>query len=144
MSDSRPQVGAGVVILDGNKTLLARRKGSHGDGTYGSLGGHVEAGETPVETVQREAMEELGVALANIQFLVCSDVKLEGKHYIDITFTAEIAKGEPRIQEKDKFSSVGWYDLNDLPSPLFEPLRLAFEALQTGERYHEYSEDTTS
>ena len=80
------QVGAGVVIIQNGRTLLAKRRGSHAAGCYGSLGGHVEFGERPVETVKREAREELGIEIGNIEFVSCTNMRKYGKHYVDLVY----------------------------------------------------------
>ena len=131
------KVGAGVVIIKDGKTLLAKRKGSHGAGTYGSLGGHVEFGESPVEAVQREAREELGIALTNITFVSCTNMMKYGEHYLDVSFTAEIASGEPRICDSERIETIGWYPLDNLPAPLFEPVRVVLDAIKSGRVYFE-------
>ncbi|HEY1074744.1 MAG TPA: NUDIX domain-containing protein [Patescibacteria group bacterium] len=132
-----PKVGAGVVIIQDGKTLLAKRKGSHSAGCWGSMGGHVEFGETPVEAVKREAREELGIEIGNVQFVTCMNMIKEGKHYLDVSFTAEIVSGEPIIQEPDKIEEIGWYSLTELPDNLFDPVRVVLESLKTGENYFE-------
>ena len=131
------KVGSGVVIIKDDKTLLAKRKGSHAAGSWGSLGGHVEFGETPIETVKREAKEELGIEIGNIEFAVCLNMLIDGKHYVDISFTAEIISGEPKIMEPEKIEEIGWFDLDNLPSPLFGPVKAVFDALKTGNKYFE-------
>ncbi len=144
MNDKSPgkmiQVGAGAIILQGGKTLLVKRKGSHAAGHYGSFGGHVEYGESPIETVKREAREELGIEIHNLRFASCTNMLKYGKHYIDISFVAEIASGEPRIQEPEKIESIGWYPLDKLPQPLFEPVKIVLEALKTGKVFYEVKE----
>lgn len=132
-----PKVGAGVVIIKDGMTLLAKRKGAHGAGTWGSMGGHVEFGETPIEAVQREAKEELGIEIGNVQFASCMNLLRDGKHYVDVSFIAEIISGDPTIQEPDRIEEIGWYPLEQLPSPLFEPVRIVLEAIKTGDRYFE-------
>lgn len=87
--------------------------------------------------MQREALEELDITLKDIEFLVCSNIRRYGKHYIDISFTAKIGSGEPKILEPDKIASVGWYGLENLPSPLFEPIITALDALKSNQRYFE-------
>lgn len=139
METHTPKVGAGIVIIKDGKTLLAKRKGAHSAGTWGTMGGHVEFGETPIEAVKREAMEELGVVVGNIQFATCMNLIQDGKHYVDVSFTAEIISGEPTIQEPDRIEEIGWYPLDQLPSPLFEPVRIVLESLRTGEHYFEVS-----
>lgn len=137
MNDRSVKVGAGVVIIKDGMTLLAKRKGAHASGTWGSLGGHVEFGESPIEAVRREAREELDIEIGNIRFATCMNMIKEGKHYIDISFTAEIVSGDPIIHEPDRIEEIGWYPLDDLPAPLFEPVRVVLEALKTGQQYFE-------
>lgn len=135
--ENSPKVGAGVVILRDGKTLLAKRKGSHGSGMWGTMGGHVEFGETPMEAAKREALEELGIEIGNLQFVSCLNLIREGKHYLDCSFTAELISGEPTIKEPDKIEEIGWYPVDALPSPLFEPVRVVLEGLKTGQQYFE-------
>lgn len=135
-----PKVGAGVVIIKDGMTLLAKRAGAHGAGMWGSMGGHVEFGETPIEAVKREAMEELGIEIGNIVFATCMNMLKEGKHYLDVSFTAELISGEPIIREPDRIEAIGWYPLDQLPEPLFEPVRVVIESLKNGKRYIEVKE----
>lgn len=134
------KIGAGVVIIKDGKTLLTKRKGKHAGGTYGSLGGHVEYGENITEAIKREAREELGIEVDNLVFVSCANMIKYGSHYIDLTFSADILAGEPVIQEPDRIESVGWYDLDALPEPMFEPVRIALEAVKTGQTYFEVQE----
>lgn len=134
------KVGAGVVIIKDGKTLLAKRKGSHAEGTWGSLGGHVEFGESPIEAVKREAREELGIELKNVTFASCTNMMKYGTQYLDVSFTAEIASGEPRICDAERIESIGWYPLDQLPEPLFEPVRVVLDAIKSGKVYFESKE----
>lgn len=131
------QVGVGAVIIRDGKILLTKRKGSHGEGMYGSFGGHLEFGESVFDGIRREAREELGIEIKNIRFVSCTGMRKYGKHYIDISCTADIASGEPRVMELDKIESVEWYALEDLPEPLFEPVRIVLKALKSGEHFFE-------
>ncbi|MDA3840118.1 MAG: NUDIX domain-containing protein [Patescibacteria group bacterium] len=138
--DKQVKVGVGAVIINGNKTLLAKRKGSHASGYYGSVGGHLEYGEDLTIAVKREAMEELGVEIGNIKFVSCANIIKHGKHYLDVSFVAEIISGEPKICEPDKIESIGWYSLDDLPEPLFEPVKIVLEAIKKKKTYFEIRE----
>lgn len=131
--------GVGVIIIKNNQVLLAQRKGSHASGEYGSLGGHLEFSETPVECIKREVFEEAGITLKNIEFLCCLNVIKYDRHVINLTFTAEIESGEPQILEPDYFSTMDWYDLDNLPSPLFKPTEIALLALKNRQKYFEVS-----
>lgn len=131
------RVGAGAIVIKDGKTLLAKRKGSHASGSWGSFGGHVDFGEHPTEAVKREAMEELGIEIGNFKFMTCMSFVKDGKQYLDVSFVAELLSGEPKICEPDKIEEIGWYALNDLPNPLFEPVRIVLEAIKTGQQYFE-------
>lgn len=131
--------GVGIIIIQDNKVLLAQRKGSHASGEYGSLGGHLEFLETPIEAAKREALEEFGIKLKNIEFLCCTNMLKYDRHVVNLTFTAEIEAGEPTIQELDKFNTIGWYDLNNLPKLLFKPTEIAISALTNKQKYFEVS-----
>ena len=56
-----PKVGLGCFILKDGKFLLMKRKGAHGAGTWGLVGGHLEFGESYADCAQREAEEEAGI-----------------------------------------------------------------------------------
>jgi 8-oxo-dGTP diphosphatase len=137
---SNIKVGAGLVIIKNNKILMAKRKSKLGKGEYGTVGGHVEFGEHPSSAAQREAKEELGIEVGNIKFLACSSVIKYGKHYIDISFTAEIISGVPKILEPEAIESVDWYSLDDLPSPIFGPVKNYIEAYKDKNNYFEIEE----
>lgn len=137
MDEQCIKVGAGIVIVKDGMTLLAKRSGTFSNGEWGSMGGNVEFGETPEAAAIREAKEELGIVVGNLRFMSCSDVRKEGKHYIDISFVGEIISGEPTIMEPDKIAEIGWFPLDNLPTPLFETVRIPLEALRTGQAYFE-------
>jgi len=142
ISNNYIKAGAGIIIVKDGKTLLAKRKKKTlGDGHWGSSGGHVEIGETPAQAAIREAKEELGIEVGNLQFLICIDEQwLDGKQYIDIIFLADIISGEPKNMEPEKIEAVGWFPVNDLPEPMFPPVKLALQAIKTGKKYDEFKE----
>jgi len=123
-----PGVGVGVFVMRGDRFLMLRRRGSHGSGTWSVPGGGVAWGETVSECACREVFEETGVALAPETVRigpVTNDIfPEEGKHYVGVYASAPLPGGaEPRIVEPSKADAIGWYGFDDLPSPLFAPLR---------------------
>jgi 8-oxo-dGTP diphosphatase len=58
---SRPLVGVGAVILDGENVLLVRRAHAPLKGEWSLPGGAVELGETLEGAVAREVLEETGL-----------------------------------------------------------------------------------
>ena len=134
--ESRPLVGVGVIIIRDGKILLAERKGSHGGNTWASAGGHLEFGETLEECAKRETFEEFGIHLQRMTFLCVSNIVAYDRHYIDVEFLGDLGIQIPQIQEQDFFANLQWFSLSELPSPLFEPVRIAIDSLLTGQSYY--------
>ena len=132
----RPLVGVGVVFVRHGKVFLAKRQGSHGEATWASAGGHLEFGESLEECAQRETLEELGVTVGNLIFLCVSNIIAYGKHYLDIEFLGDIGDQEPILAEPEAFSEFGWFDLYDLPHPLFIAVSYAIDSLKSGRNYY--------
>ena len=131
-----PQVGVGVVFLRGERVFLAKRRGSHGEDTWASAGGHLEMGETLEYCARREAKEELGVTVGDLRFLCVTNIIAYGKHYLDIEFLGDIGEQEPALAEPEAFTESGWFPLDDLPQPLFEAVWYALDSLDTGRHYY--------
>lgn len=134
---SRPLVGIGVLILKDGKVLLGKRKGSHGEGEYAYPGGHLEFGESIEGTARREVMEETGIQIKNIRFLRIANVVKYNKHYVDIALIADYKSGTPKVREPQKSESWGWYEIRNIPSPLFEFCKSAFDSFEGGKVFYD-------
>ncbi len=136
LNNLQVKVGVGILVFKDNKLLLGKRKSPLGKGEYAGLGGHLEFGEAIEECAKREAMEEAGIEIKNIKFLCLSSLKkYQGKHYIDIGLKAEWAKGTPQTMEPEKCEGFDWYDLNNLPSPLFAAENNYLVALKSAKNF---------
>jgi 8-oxo-dGTP diphosphatase len=138
MDTPRPKVGVGVFILKDGKLLLGKRlsKDNHGDGEYCGPGGHVEFGETLEECAIRETREEVGIEIENVRFLCISSILAwKDKHYIDIGMVADWKSGEPLVTEPEVRADWAWYDLDNLPHPLFANEPIYIEAYRIGKMY---------
>lgn len=133
---ARPLVGVGVVLLRQGRVFLALRQGSHGAATWAAAGGHLEWGESLEEGARREAREELGVEVGRLQFLCVANIIAYDRHYVDIEFLGDIGDQEPRLAEPATFSRCGWFPLDDLPQPLFAPVRYALDSLRHNRHYY--------
>ncbi len=131
--EPRPQVGMGVLVLRDGKVLLGRRKGGHGAGYYASPGGHIELGESLAEAARREVKEETGLDIQDVRFLaVGSYMWGEDRHYIDVDMVCQAPYGDPVLMEPHRCEGWAWYDLDDLPEPLFIVTRRMIEAYLSG------------
>lgn len=136
MQERRPKVGIGIMVMKDGKVLLGRRRGSHGKGEYAWPGGHMEYMESIEGCAKREVMEETGIEIANVRFLRLMNLKTYApKHYVDIGLIADWKSGEPQVLEPDRCECWGWYDMNDLPKPLFHTLPSYVEAYKTGRTF---------
>ena len=121
----RPLIGIGVMILnEAGEVLLGKRAGSHGQGEWDVPGGHVEYGETMEETARKEVFEETSLRIDKFTLIsVCDEMRYiatDGKHYVNIGFSAEYNGGEIRIMEPNKCSEWQWFSLKQLPGRMME------------------------
>lgn len=138
MSEQRPQVGVGVLIVKDGQVLLAKRKGSHGEGEYAFPGGHLEYGESFSECAIRETREETGIEISDIKFQYLANIiKYAGKQYVHVGLTAKWKSGEPEVLETNKSEDWEWYPLDKFPEPVFEMCRLAIKSLNDGQTFYD-------
>ena len=123
--NKRPHIGVGVMVWNGDRLLLGKRISSHGEYSWRFPGGHLEFGETVEHCARREVMEEAGISIRDIRpGAYTNDVFIEaGKHYVTLFVIAEYDSGELKIMEPDKCDQWQWFRWNDLPQPLFLPIR---------------------
>jgi len=117
-------VSVGVMIFNDKKQIfLAQRgpKAKNERGCWENPGGSVEFGEKLVDAVKREVMEEYGAEIEVLKQFPAEDhlIPSENQHWVATTFLARFKDGsEPKIMEPEKCSAIGWFDLDNLPSPL--------------------------
>jgi 8-oxo-dGTP diphosphatase len=123
--NNRPKVGVGVIIIKDNQVLLGQRKNAHGSGSWSFPGGHLEFNETLEACARREALEETGLRLKNIRAATFTNdiFAQEGRHYVTLYVTAEIAAGQLDLMEPEKCAQWAWFNWADLPHPLFIPIQ---------------------
>lgn len=136
MEKPHTKISVMVIVIKDNKLLLGKRKGSHGEGQFASPGGHLEYMESFIDCAMRETKEECGIELQNIRFLFVANIKdYDPKHYCRIGLIAEWKSGEPQLLEPESCESWGWYDLENLPSPLFSSVEQAMGSYKTGRNF---------
>ena len=116
-------VGVGAIVLnDEGQVFLSQRgeKATNERGTWEFPGGKVDFGETLHGTLIREFMEEYDMTIKIIELLSVDDHILEdeGQHWVSPTYIAQSIGEAPQILEPHKCSAIGWFDLDNLPTPL--------------------------
>jgi mutator protein MutT len=117
-------VSAGAMIVnDMGQIFLAQRglKAKNERGYWENPGGGVEFGEKLEDAVKREIMEEYGAEIEIIKQFPAEDhlIPVENQHWVATTFLVKFKQGStPKIMEPEKCSAIGWFDMDNLPSPL--------------------------
>jgi len=116
-------VGVGAIVVnDAGQVFLSQRgaKATNERGAWEFPGGKVDFGETLQATLKREFMEEYGMTIEIIELLSVDDHILEdeGQHWVSPTYIARAIDANPQILEPHKCSAIGWFDIDDLPTPL--------------------------
>ena len=127
--DRKVGVGFGVMILKDGKVLLGKRhedpvKASsllNGAGTWTMPGGKLHFGETFEEGAKREVIEETGMKLNKVDVICVSNDMVETAHFVTIGLFSDAFEGEASVMEPDEITEWRWFDLDDLPNPIFFP-----------------------
>lgn len=128
----------GVMIFKDGKVLMGKRRGRHGDGEYSFTGGHLEYLDSFEDCVKRETEEEAGLKIKNIKFVCLANYcKYKDRQDILVGMTAEWESGEPNDSPNERIGGWGWYDLDNLPSPIFYPSQIIIDAYNKGINFYD-------
>ncbi|MDO9417141.1 NUDIX hydrolase [Pararhizobium sp.] len=115
-----PGVGCGLAILRDGKILLYRRMKAPEAGHWNIVGGKVDHMERAEDAARREAEEETGLVIGQVDFLCISEQRIEAdrQHWVSLMYVTQDFSGEPQLTEPDTLSDFGWFDLDSPPQPL--------------------------
>lgn len=138
-------VGLGVMMVKNGQILLGRRHDDSakaqsalkGVGTWTMPGGKLDFGETFEVGAKREVFEETGIELNKVGVMCINQDIIETAHFVTVGMISEDFSGETRVMEPDEITEWRWFDLNDLPSPLYFPSAKILENYRRGVFYLE-------
>ncbi|QOS82610.1 NUDIX domain-containing protein [Paenibacillus sp. JNUCC31] len=118
----QPRIGVGAVILnERNEVLLVWRNRQPEQYTWSIPGGKVDPYESLETAVIREIKEEVDLEIA-IEGLLCTAETIrpeQEEHWISVLYFARVIHGIARnLEEGGAIGEIGWFPLNELPSPL--------------------------
>lgn len=114
------RVAVAAILLHEGKVLLGKLKKT---GLYVLPEGSLEVGESIESAVARAVMLTTGLRVGRISVskhapYVSTFVEKAGQHFLTLVMSAEYAGGEPTPVDA-MWESVGWFDAEDPPAPLF-------------------------
>jgi 8-oxo-dGTP diphosphatase len=102
------------------------------DGAWHLPSGHLEAGESMVAALIREAKEEIGVIIDPLEVEFSHVMhNSSGGGRVAFFFTVQRWAGEPENREPDKCSGLRWFSLGALPTQLIPYCRTALMHIAT-------------
>jgi ADP-ribose pyrophosphatase YjhB (NUDIX family) len=113
---ANPAPTASALVRDGDgRILLARRAGDPGRNLWDLLGGFMDEGEEPLETLRRELREETGLELEIGEFLggIPDTYGDEGIWTVNFYWSAAVVGGEAR--PADDVAELVWFPPGALP-----------------------------
>jgi ADP-ribose pyrophosphatase YjhB (NUDIX family) len=125
------------LLLENNKKLLFLEQTPQNGGRYALIGGKVEAKEFAVSTLVREALEEAGIEIqeVNLRLVHVLQEQKNKKTQIVLYFKAKRWNGDVQSTEPKKFQETRWFSYLDLPENLNPITRRVIERIYEGESF---------
>ena len=128
------------MIIKEGKILLGLRNPNkekasselQGQGTWTMPGGKVEFMENLVDAAKRELEEETSLKATKLDLLCISDDMTNTAHYVTVGFIVREYTGEAKAMEPETILEWKWFDLNDLPTNLYNPSKKCIEKYKEG------------
>lgn len=97
-----------IIFNEKNEVLLCHRRDQN---KWNFPGGAIEAGETPIEAVIREAREEIGVEIAPLRLLgIYTKPNDDDQVFV---FICKLLKGTPSLS--DETDEIRYFSVDELP-----------------------------
>lgn len=125
MSDYTEGVGALIYARSTNRYLFLLRNKSRYSGSWGIVGGKIEANETVIQSLVREIQEEVGQDYASRKFIPLETFTADNRKFVYYTFLVSIDEEFiPKLNNEHR--GYCWVELNDHPRPLHPGLWRSF------------------
>ena len=99
-------------MINGDKILVTRYAGRAYKG-YALIAGFNEIGETPEQTVRREAMEEAGLKVKNIRYYKSQPGGIDGN--LLLGFFCELDGDDKITIDSSELAEAEWYSREEIP-----------------------------
>ncbi|WP_433194333.1 NUDIX hydrolase [Nocardia sp. CA-107356] len=129
-----------LVLRRGNEVLFGQRQNTgFEDGAWHLPSGHLEADESVIDALIREAKEEIGTVIKpeDVRFSHIMHNSSSGGR-MAFFFTVRTWQGEPENQEPDKCSELQWFSTDALPQHMIDYCRVAMQSIADGKSFSVY------
>lgn len=109
----RIELTALCMVYRGNELLLQNRIKADWRG-YAFPGGHVEPGESIVDSVIREMKEETGLTVGRLRLCGIKQFPIDGGRYLVLLFKADTFEGELISSEEGRMEWISRDDLSHI------------------------------
>ena len=113
MSEGRPIIGVGAVVVKDGSLLMVRRGKEPYKGSWSIPGGMLEHGEYLVDAVRREVLEETGVDVEVGDLLGILELWRD-PHYVILDYVGTPA-GDDEPRAGSDASEARWVPLEEIP-----------------------------
>ncbi len=101
-----------VAVTDGDRLVLTKYAG-RSYSSYALIAGFTEFGETPEQTVRREVMEEVGLAVKNIRYYKSQPWGIDGN--LLLGFFCDLDGDDTIRLDQQELSVAEWHQRSSLP-----------------------------
>lgn len=124
LSETRFTVTTGAIVLNqAGEVLLLQHRFRPGSG-WGIPGGFLQRGEQPLEALQRELREEIGVTVTEVELVFVRT--LTRYQQVECIFRCRIDRAA--IPQTHEISRAAWFALDALPEGLSDDQRALIQA----------------
>ena len=118
--------GTGILLYKAGKLLVAPRKDNN---LWGSVGGKVEIGETPIQAAVRECKEESNIQIYNMSFLgTIEHNSPNGKNWLSFVFLSTDFDDSIVKNQVSEMGQFEWLSIDELNKrELFPPFKQSLE-----------------
>lgn len=132
-----PRVCVDIVLRQGHKVLLLKRIIEPCKGEWCLPGGGIDRGVSPEDMAITKLFEELGIRLvvgiSPLELICVDDIVHPMRHDICITYKVRLNREVP-IRLDYQHNEYGWFDIDQLPTPMSDVDKRQIEASRKSKR----------